>query len=76
METPVDVESQQGTVTPKAQRGSWQNCFGEVDLNKWYEWSAYYIPILEWLPQYKRTILTNQNDLSQYTTSFGTYLLD
>jgi len=53
MDLPVDVESQE-SAPRKGQRGSWQNCVGQVDLNKWYEWSAYYIPILEWLPQYKR----------------------
>jgi len=27
---------------------------GDANLGKWYEWTAYYVPILEWLPQYKR----------------------
>jgi len=26
---------------------------GVANLGKWYEWTAYYVPILEWLPQYK-----------------------
>ncbi len=53
MDAPVDVESQ-GPARPKRQRGSCQTWCGEIDFDKWYEWSAYYIPILEWLPQYKR----------------------
>src|SRR5579871_1668692 len=24
-----------------------------IDFPKWFEWTAYYIPIIEWLPQYK-----------------------
>jgi hypothetical protein len=55
METPVVVESQ-GSAAPKQQGGSYQDRLTQ-DLAKWYEWSAYYIPILEWLPQYKRTVL-------------------
>jgi len=30
------------------------DAYGAVaNLGKWYEWTAYYVPILEWLPQYK-----------------------
>ena len=35
---------------------TWNNQF---DIKKWYEWTAYYIPILEWLPQYKCNNSTN-----------------
>jgi len=56
MDTSVDVESQ-GSAAPKRQTAGGHNWCPQVDFNKWYEWSAYYIPILEWLPQYKRTIL-------------------
>lgn len=30
-----------------------RGCVNQIDFEKWYEWTAYYIPILEWLPQYK-----------------------
>jgi hypothetical protein len=28
-------------------------CLKRIEVAKWYEWLAYYIPILEWLPGYK-----------------------
>ena len=31
--------------------------YHQIDFQKWYEWTAYYVPILEWLPQYKGTLL-------------------
>jgi hypothetical protein len=31
----------------------YQTWYNQIDFKKWYEWTAYYIPILEWLPQYK-----------------------
>lgn len=62
MDAPVDVESQ-GPAQPKRQRGSCQTWCGEIDFDKWYEWSAYYIPILEWLPQYKRMSICGRDEL-------------
>jgi hypothetical protein len=62
MDAPVDVESQ-GPARPKRQRGNCQTWCGDIDFQKWYEWSAYYIPILEWLPQYKRMSLRGRDEL-------------
>jgi len=31
----------------------WQGWYQYICLSKWYKWTAYYIPILEWLPSYK-----------------------
>ena len=30
-----------------------QEWYQYICLSKWYKWTAYYIPILEWLPSYK-----------------------
>jgi hypothetical protein len=38
--------------TKRCGRVSWND---QVDTQKWYEWMAYYIPILEWLPKYECT---------------------
>jgi hypothetical protein len=51
-----DVEAQPLTL-PEAPMRRCSNCCpqwcNEIHFQRWYEWVAYYIPILEWLPQYK-----------------------
>jgi hypothetical protein len=57
-----DVEAQV-TDLPPITRGrgcsaccpNWAN---QIEFQKWYEWMSYYIPILEWLPNYKRILLS------------------
>jgi len=51
-----DVEAQAPNQFIARKRTCSDFCRGwinQIDFHKWYEWTAYYIPILEWLPQYK-----------------------
>ena len=48
----------------------------QIDFEKWYEWTAYYIPILEWLPQYKCSYLPYCELILKGIIFFEIYLLD
>ena len=51
----VDVEAQASGFKTRTAR-LFDCCHGwtdQIDFEKWYDWIAYYIPILEWLPKYQ-----------------------
>lgn len=51
-----DVEAQTSNLLRQRTRKCSDQCWAwcnQIDFEKWYEWTAYYIPILEWLPQYE-----------------------
>jgi hypothetical protein len=56
-----DVEAQVTDLPPRTRgRGCSASCpnwVKQIEFQKWYEWMSYYIPILEWLPNYKRILL-------------------
>ncbi len=64
----VDVEAQASNGLKRRETKCSDICHGwinQINFEKWYEWTAYYIPILEWLPQYKCTILLSSPKLSR-----------
>jgi hypothetical protein len=53
-----DVEAQASDQSKNKHWGC-SNCpswIKQIEFQKWYEWMSYYVPILEWLPQYKRML--------------------
>lgn len=50
-------ETQAGHISKQERRWRRFSCrlvwCDRIDFRKWFEWTAYYIPIIEWLPQYR-----------------------
>jgi hypothetical protein len=53
-----DVEAQPSAQSKNKHWGccSCPSWIKQIEFQKWYEWMSYYVPILEWLPQYKRML--------------------
>jgi hypothetical protein len=50
-----DIEAQAAADRKARRLGCCQTYLGQINFAKWYDWIAYYIPILEWLPKYQCT---------------------
>ena len=74
-----DVEAQ-APDGPKGRRtkcgDTYRGWVNQIDFEKWYEWTAYYIPILEWLPQYKCSYPPYCELILKGTIFFEIYLQD